>query len=80
MGEKMKNAVIVVLLLLVVWLSATVVRLENFRYATSIGYCMEPMETLPAPAGLIERYECLKNKETRTNFLWHLFYALKGDF
>jgi len=61
-------------------LSATVVRLENFRYATFVGYCMEPMETLPAPAGLIERYECLKYKETRTNFLWHLFYALQGDF
>lgn len=28
----------VVLLCLVVWLSATVVRLENFRYATSVGY------------------------------------------
>lgn len=78
MGEKMKNAVIVVLLLLVVWLSATVVRLENFRYATFIGFCSEPTETVPAVA--LKRYECLKSKETRTNVFWHLFYALKGDY
>lgn len=71
MGEKMKNAVIVVLLLLVVWLSATIVRLENFRYAAAVGFCSEPTD---AP----ERYECLKSKETRSNPFWHLFYALKG--
>lgn len=70
----MKNVVIAVLLLLVVWLSATVVRLENFRYATAVGFCSEPK------VSVVERYECLKSKETRTNDFWHLFYALTGGF
>lgn len=74
----MKNAAIVVLLVLVVWLSFTVVRLENFRYATMVGFCSEPGDTVPGY--LLKRYECLKSKQTRTSFLWHLFYALKGDF
>jgi hypothetical protein len=74
----MKNAVIVVLLLLVVWLSVIVVRLENFRYATFVGFCSEPTETVLVDPTI--RYECLKSKQTRTNALWHLFYALIGDF
>ena len=74
----MKNAVITVLLVVVVWVSITVVRLENFRYATFVGFCSEPADTIPGQP--LKRYECLKNKETRTNALWHLFYALKGDF
>lgn len=68
----MKNVAIVGLLLLVIWLSATVVRLENFRYATFVGFCSEPTESAL-------RYECLKGKETRTSALWHLFYALTDD-
>ena len=77
----MKNVVIVVLLLLVLWLSATVVRLENFHYATLIGYCSEPSKTDGKLALYpLERYECLKSKETRSSALWHLFYVLSGDF
>ncbi len=74
----MKNAVIAVLTVLVIWLSITVIRLENFRYATLVGFCSEPTETITGQP--LKRYECLKSKETRTNALWHLFYALKGDF
>lgn len=74
----MKSTAIVFLLLIVVWLSATVIRLENFRYATFVGFCSEPAETIPGQP--LKRYECLKSKETRTNGLWHLYYALKGDF
>lgn len=73
----MKNIAIVVLSLLVVWLSITVVRLENFRYATFVGFCSEPTETILGQP--LKRYECLKSKESRTNAVWHLFYALKGD-
>lgn len=68
----MKNGAIVGLVLLVVWLSVTVIRLENFRYATFVGFCSEPTQSAV-------RYECLKSKETRTSPLWHLFYALAGD-
>lgn len=74
----MKNTVIVILLLLIVWLSTTVVRLENFRYATFVGFCSGPAETIQTEPQ--KRYECLKSKETRTNWLWHLLFALKGDF
>lgn len=74
----MKNTAIVVLLVLVTWLSTIVVRLENFRYATFVGFCSAPTESVPSDP--LKRYECLKSKKTRTSAMWHLFYALKGDF
>jgi hypothetical protein len=73
--NKMKNAALIVLAILVVWLSVRVIELESFRYATFVGFCSDaPMGYPKAPS--LERYECLKGKETRTNPLWHLFYAL----
>ncbi|MGH8640441.1 MAG: hypothetical protein ACRET6_01955 [Burkholderiales bacterium] len=73
-----KSIAIGVLSFLVLWLSVTVARLENFRYATFVGFCSEATESSPLDPS--KRYQCLKSKETRTNALWHLFYALKGDF
>jgi hypothetical protein len=67
--KHMKNTAIILLSALIVWLSVRVIELENFRYATMIGFCSES-------ADLVGRYECLKSKQTRTSGLWHLFYAL----
>jgi fluoride ion exporter CrcB/FEX len=73
----MKNGVIIVLLLIVIWLSVVVIRLENFRYATQVGFCGDkPTVSLFAE----DRYQCLKKVQTRTNSLAHLFFALAGDF
>ena len=73
----LKNLVIAALLIAVAWLSVTVVRLENFHYATVVGMCSEykadnPLQTVP-------RHNCLHSTETRTSFIWHIFYALKGE-
>lgn len=66
-----KNLVILVLLGLLVWFGATIVRLENYRYAAQLGMCRE--YTL---AQLVERDRCLREKQTRTSPFWHLAYAL----
>lgn len=72
-----KNIAIAGLLVCVVVLSVTVVRLENFHYASVVGMCPEfkaddPLET-------VKRHNCLHNTETRTSPIWHLFYALLGE-
>lgn len=72
-----KNILIAVLLVCLVALSAVVIRLENFHYASFIGMCAEfkpedPLQTM-------KRHECLHKTETRTNPMWHLFYGLLGD-
>ena len=68
----MKNAVIVVLLLFCGYLADRLVRAENQRYALSIGMCAEgPMQA----AGLPD-LKCLSTVQTRTSWVWHLWYGL----
>lgn len=62
---------LVVAVLLIVWLSAALVRVENERYALLIGMCRE------ATTGYVSG-DCLAKVQTRTGWYWHLFYALKG--
>ena len=59
---------IIVLLVLLVWFGATIIRLENYHYAVQVGFCSDVPST--------ERDACLNKIETRTNFLWHLAYGL----
>lgn len=66
--SKAKNIIIAVLLVIIIWFSAVIIRLENFHYATTVGFC--------ADVSVAERAKCLEEKETRTNPLWPLFYAL----
>jgi hypothetical protein len=72
-----KNVVIAVLLLAVVWLAATVARLENFHYASAVGMCGE--FNAQDPIQNAKRHSCLHAIETRSSPLWHLFYALRGE-
>jgi hypothetical protein len=70
-----KNAALMVLALTCLWLTLTVIRLENYHYASFVGMCgPEP------PPGDIDasmaRHRCLHNTETRTASYWHLYYAL----
>ena len=72
-----KNIIIAVLAVCTLWLSATVVRLENYHYASFVGMCGQynpgnPLDT-------VKRHQCLHETSTRTSPLWHLFYALTGD-
>ena len=65
----MKNIVILALVVSVVWLFATVLRLENYRYAGIVGICEEIDGEVMKPRSA--RHECLNNISTRTHFIWH---------
>ncbi len=69
-----KNIVIVILIICIFLLARAVIRLENYHYANVVGMCSE--FKLDDPLQSIQRQECLNKIETRTNSLWHLFYAL----
>lgn len=59
---------IAILLVLIFWLGAALVRAENERYAMYVGLCKYDPLTLIG--------KCLENVQTRTAWWWHLFYAL----
>lgn len=65
----MKNILIVLLVVILVWFASVIARLENYRYANSIGMCSEHVD-------LIQKEKCLNAQETRTGPFWHLAYAL----
>lgn len=67
-----RNVVIALLSCVCVWFAHIIIRLENYRYASNIGFCGE----LISDADLVKREIFLRNKQTRTNGLWHLYYAL----
>ena len=62
-------------LLIIVWLSVSLVRVENQRYAMLIGMC-EDKVLLAATKQTSWDHTCLKTVETRTSWIWHLTYAL----
>lgn len=64
-----KNVVICFLIVMILWLAISLVRVENQRYALSLGMCADPPWPIP-------NRQCLRQVETRTSPLWHLFYAL----
>lgn len=53
----------------IVWLAATLVKIENQRYALIVGMCRDLL-------GLTD-FRCLQTVETRTGWWWHLLYALE---
>lgn len=59
----------------IVVLAAALVRVENQRYAMQVGMCKDN-PTFP----LGWDYKCLATVETRTSWLWHLYYALTGNW
>lgn len=65
-----------VLTVIVVMLGAAVVRLENYRYADSIGMCSEFL-TRDDPAKRLRREECLASSQTRTHWFWHILYGAR---
>ncbi len=67
-----KSILLGVSLVLIVWLSANVVRLEKYHYANQVGMC----ERYKFPEESIDREKCLDHTETRTSFVWHLLYGL----
>ena len=68
-----KNTVILVLVVILVWFGTTIVRLENYYYASQMGFCQEYEIPLESQA----RNKCLNEKQTRTNPIWHLLHGLR---
>lgn len=57
------------LAVLVVFLLITITRIENERYALSLGMCK-------SNDNLTTDYACLEKTRTRTGWWWHVYYAL----
>ncbi|OAN52686.1 hypothetical protein [Sphingobium sp. TCM1] len=68
----MRNALIVFLVAMLIWFGVTIVRLENYRYAASLGMCDQYIGL-----SLHRRDACLNGKETRTNWVYNLLYGLR---
>jgi hypothetical protein len=66
----MKIATIAVLLLLVAFLADRVARIENQRYALSSNICKFD------PAKPAVQWDCLEKIQTRSSWLWQLYYAM----
>jgi len=66
-----KNWLIAILAVALVSALTVLARVENERYALLIGMCRDSV------TGLVNG-KCLSSVQTRTNVLWHLFYAFKN--
>lgn len=75
------SLLLVVSLIVNIWFSFVIIRLEKFHYSTQIGICSE--RTLVDGKKFIrtyddvDMYECLSKSEPRTSDLWNLLYGLK---
>ena len=67
---KFAIAALVVMLGVVIWLAAALVETENERYALSLGMCVRPDLT-------VADYGCLRRTQTRTSWIWHVYYPLR---
>jgi hypothetical protein len=56
---------------LVIWFAFTIIRLENYRYAASLGMCAEYRPDL------VKVDDCLRSKASRKHPIWHLLYGLR---
>ena len=68
--------IIVVLAIVVLVLGSAVVRLENYRYADSIGMWDEHFSRND-PVKRMQRTQCLQGAITRTHSFWHILYGTK---
>lgn len=66
-----ERAGLVVCVVLLVWVTSVLVRVESERYALQIGMCWYEQLKLPDLA-------CIQTAQTRTAWYWHLFHALKN--
>ena len=64
-----RTCVIAALALALVWFGATIVRLENIRYANEIGMCDEQQPS-------VSYNRCIDEVETRVHPIFHLYYGL----
>jgi hypothetical protein len=70
----MKILVLLIISLLVnVWFSFVIIKLESFHYSTQIGICGDYKDEIER----IKVLDCLEKSEPRTSDWWNLLYGLK---
>lgn len=67
------------LLAILLWtFGSTIVELENYRYANSLGLCdVASVNYATDVQARVQRDQCLTRTTTRSNPIWHLLYALR---
>ena len=67
------------LLAILLWrFGGTIIELENYRYANSLGMChVAGIDYATDPQARIQRDQCLVATNSRTSPMWHLLYALR---
>lgn len=65
-----KTVLILTLTGCLVFVSARLVSVENQRYALIVGMCSSSLTPK------LPDMRCLRTVETRTSWVWHLYYAL----
>jgi len=77
----MKVLVLLIISLLVnIWFSFVIIRLEKFHYSTQVGICSQQKfidKQILREYDEIKMYECLSKSEPRTSDWWNLVYGLK---
>ena len=71
---------LIISLLVNVWFSFTVIRLEKFHYSTKVGLCSQLKiidKQVIREYDDIKMYDCLSKSEPRTSDWWNLLYGLK---
>jgi hypothetical protein len=68
----MKTLVIVVLVAALIWVTSALVRVENERYALSLGMYFQKDTNV-----LITDPTCFATVHTRIAWYWHVAYALR---
>ena len=67
----MKTIIIIFLILINIWFAKTIIQLEKFHYSVQTSMCGD----YKSEAERTKWLSCNETTETRTNKLWHLFYA-----
>jgi hypothetical protein len=77
----MKTFILVISLLVNIWFSTIIIKLERFHYSTQIGVCSDRVlvdgKKFIRTYDEVEMYECLSKSEPRTSDWWNLLYGLK---
>ena len=77
----MKTFILVISLLVNIWFSTIIIKLERFHYSTQIGVCSDRVliegKKFIRTYDEIKMYECLSQSEPRTSDWWNLLYGLK---
>jgi hypothetical protein len=70
----MRSLLIVVLLAALAYSVAIVAKLENYRYANSLGMCVDGYD-LKNATSLVSREDCLMRTRPRTSWWWSAIYG-----